>query len=246
DPGEDLSTTRYLSSRRQNLKKNSLGKAHCCFNNRKACQQRMLEQHGFEQVEVEERPASTTTTDSSLRCTGKTKSGLQCQAKASSSGYCNIHDPAKIAERSLRMREQEAELQAQKKAYIEKTQALNRIIDAIQATCKAKGWSCKTHHFDGDTGVYATLNVSYSLDLGVEVLASIDIEYHPGELALFVNQNPFSVSDHGLSNLYQSILRDLGTRFGKLTPSRSSPYMLGPTKPDDAFQKVELILKNFH
>src|SRR5581483_5553498 len=96
---------------------NALGKAHCCFNNRKACQQRMLEQHGFEQVEVEERPASKTTTDSSLRCTGKTKSGLQCQAKASSSGYCNIHDPAKIAERSLRMREQEAELQAQKKAY---------------------------------------------------------------------------------------------------------------------------------
>lgn len=126
------------------------------------------------------------------------------------------------------------------------TQTLGKIVNRIRKTCKAKGWNCATRTLDRDAGVYATLSLSHLLDLGGEVLASIEIEHREDGTTMNFQQNPLSTSSHGIKSLNQAITRDLEALLGKPLSSHTSQQEPEPAEPNDALLKVRSILKNFH
>ncbi|MBI2861494.1 MAG: nucleotide-binding protein [Chloroflexi bacterium] len=89
-------------------------------------------------------------------CIGTTASGEPCKLKPGSSGYCHIHDPAKVQERELAQK-------AREKAW-EKGYRLREVLEAISTVCRAKGWEFEISSLDEEEWKYATIQVSTYLD----------------------------------------------------------------------------------
>ena len=176
----------------------------------------------------------------SAACLGVTKSGNPCRAKATLSGYCPMHDPAKIAKQEQERQAREAAKEASQARY----KRLSEVIDVITATCKNTGWYAQSDHFDFNTAQYASLDVSRYFSRSTrseKVIGMIDITLN--ENGIFrLSIDKISFYGHGLSDLNNAILLDL---------KRSISWLKWPSKPSqptttDALQKLENLLRRFH
>lgn len=82
-------------------------------------------------------------------CKGKTQKGSPCKRKANESGYCNLHNPTKLKEKTRKIKELK--------------QRENRLYDLINMVIKAsraKGWDAYLKSVDEDNWRYASLSVS--------------------------------------------------------------------------------------
>lgn len=166
-------------------------------------------------------------------CKAITASGEQCAIKPGASGYCHIHNPAKIAERKAHQEVAEKEQQA---AW-SKGERLREVLDIIQSTAQAAGWTCFTKSKDTVNWRYATVYVSRAVSFE-EVTGFFDIVVDGG---VKVSINKTSFYGHGLSLLHETIMKELS----KLS------WLESKKKPDkeaakDNIAKLEQLLKRFH
>lgn len=172
-----------------------------------------------------------------VACLGITKSGNPCRAKATSSGYCPIHDPAKIAKLEQERQAREAEKQAEQS----RCKPLREIITLMSATCERKGWRVLEKHFDNETGQYASLEVKrYSNINGIyeAVTGVIDVSFHKGH-SIRSSLQGTSFYKHGIDDLQKAIELEIERKFGV---SKKPPQ---PATPD-VLQKLENLLRRFH
>lgn len=166
-------------------------------------------------------------------CRAITASGEQCKIKPGTSGYCHIHDPAKIAERKAIQETTEKEQQA---AW-SKGGRLREVLEIIQSTAQAAGWTCFTKSKDTVNWRYATVYVSRSVSYE-EVTGFFDIVVDGG---VKVSVNKTSFHSHGLSLLHETIMTELS----KLPWLESKKKSEKENAKDDIW-KIEQLLKRFH
>ncbi len=173
----------------------------------------------------------------SAACLGVTKSGNPCRAKAASSGYCPIHDPAKIAKQEQERQAREAAKQAQQAMC----QPLREIIAVMRATCERKGWRVLERNFDNKSGQYASLEVERSFSRsGIydTVTGLFDVNLDKGH-SIRLSLQGTSFYKYGIDDLQKAIESEVERKFGV---SKKPPQ---PTATD-ALQKLENLLKRFH
>lgn len=168
-----------------------------------------------------------------LSCKAKTASGKQCSLKPGISGYCHIHDPAKIADRRTLQESAEKE---QLVAW-SKGERLREVLEIIQSTALAVGWTCYTKSVDKVNWRFATVYVSRAVS-HEEVSGFFDIVVNGG---FKISLNKTSFYGHGLSLLHEMILNEL----------TKLPWIESKKKPDkdnakDGVGKLEELLKRFH
>jgi hypothetical protein len=173
-------------------------------------------------------------------CLGMTKSGNPCLAKAHQSGYCPIHDPAKISKREKERQEKEAAAQAAEAMC----KPLREVINVIKTTCKGKGWKVSEQHFDNKTGRHSSLEISRAFNKGGiydTVTGTLDITYNRDK-GLRYSLEGTSFHKYGIKDLEAAIRSDLQHSVSWLTPLEKPSQ----TNGNDALQKLELLLSRFH
>jgi hypothetical protein len=166
-------------------------------------------------------------------CKAITASGKECNLKPGASGYCHIHDPAKIAERKAKQKSAEKERQA----VWSKGDRLREVLKIIQSTAKAAGWTSITKSKDTVNWRYATIYVSRSVSFE-SVTGFFDIWVDDG---VKVSVNKTSFYGHGLSSLHEMIMKELS----KL-PWLESKKKPEKENPNGGIWKLEQLLKRFH
>lgn len=173
----------------------------------------------------------------SSRCKAIKKSGDRCTLKATSSGYCHIHDPLKIAERDEQRKAQEKE----KMANWEKGKKLREVLDIIHRTCDAKGWQSYTSNLDEEDWRYATVSVERSVtsEYTSETITGIfEITVDKG---VQVSRNSTSFHSYGFSDLHDSIIAELERLPWLESQEKKKQYF-----SEDAIVSLERLLKRFH
>ena len=153
------------------------------------------------------------------RCKAIKLSGERCKLKATSSGYCHIHDPQKIAEREAQRKAQEQE----KKTSWAKGKQLREVIEVIRRTCKAKGWQYYTSHLDQENWHYATITIERSVtrEYTDEIITGIiEITCDRG---VKTSINKTSFYGHGLRELHDAIHAELGRLPWLEPPTEKTP-----------------------
>lgn len=171
------------------------------------------------------------------RCKATNKSGDHCKLKATSSGYCHIHDPQRIAERDEKLKAQE---QA-KKIKWEKGNELREVLDVIYRTCNAKGWKSYESNLDEENWRYATVSVERSVSVGYtdeNITGIFEITVDKG---VKVSVNSTSFHKYGLRELHDSIMAELYRLPWLKTPEKNNQY-----SSEHAIISLERILKRFH
>lgn len=155
-------------------------------------------------------------------CIAITAAGIPCKGKPSASGYCPKHDPTRKA------------------ASDESNQAkdrCNEVIKTVLNTAKAKGWDRDLRNKDTKTWKYASVGVKrWTGSSWVE--GSFDITVDNGVKVSMQELTPFN--PHGLSDLHESIMQELGL-LPWLTPPKKEKLLDVPPRT-----KVERLLKRFH
>lgn len=179
------------------------------------------------------------------RCKAIKLSGERCKLKATSSGYCHIHDPQKIAEREAQHKAQEQE----KKTSWAKGKQLREVIEVIGKTCTAKGWRYYTSHLDKEYWHYATITVERSVtrEYTDEIITGIiEITCDQG---VKTSINKTSFYGHGLRELQDAIHAELG-RLPWLEPPKADkqrPKEKAQHHPSEqAIISLERIFTRFH
>lgn len=171
------------------------------------------------------------------RCKATNKSGEHCKLKATSSGYCHIHDPQRIAERDEKLKAQE---QA-KKIKWEKGNELREVLNVIYRTCNAKGWESYESNLDEENWRYATVSVERSVSVGYtdeNITGIFEITVDKG---VKVSLNSTSFHKYGLRELYDSIMAELYRLSWLKTPEKNNQY-----SSEHAIISLERIHKRFH
>lgn len=156
------------------------------------------------------------------KCKGRTASGQGCAAKPGRSGYCAAHDPARLAR--------------QKALEGQKTR-LREVLDSVIATAEAKGWNANISSHDRQGWKYASVSVQRSSGSGY-VTGNFDITVEDG---VQVHRQTTSFHGHGLNDLHNSIMSDLG-RLPWLVPVDKAKQQ----KPPQPLTLVERLLRRFH
>ena len=156
---------------------------------------------------------------SNNNCKANTTSGKRCALKAGPSGYCHLHDPAKIAERAARQKVRE---EAHQKAWA-KGERLREVVDLVLKISKAKGWQASTISQDKDNWQYATVSVERNRNtpLGTyPIIGSFDITVDEAE----VEVSPISIPspDSSFTGLHKSIMSELGQLPWRTSPKKVS------------------------
>lgn len=140
------------------------------------------------------------------RCKAIKLSGERCKLKATTTGYCHIHDPQKIAEREAQRKAQEQD----KKTSWAKGKQLREVIEVISRTCTAKGWHYYTSHLDKETWHYATITVERSVtrEYTDEIITGIIKITCDRGVKTSINKTSFY--GHGLRELHDAIHAELG------------------------------------
>lgn len=171
------------------------------------------------------------------RCKAIKQSGDRCKLKATSSGYCHIHDPQKIAEQDAQHKAQEQE----KKTSWEKGKKLREVIEVIRRTCTAKGWHSYTSHLDQENWRYATITIERSVtkEYTSEIVTGlIEITCDQG---VKTSINGTSFYSYGIRELHDSIQAEL-VRLPWLEPPKKEIQ-----RPlEQAIITLERILTRFH
>jgi hypothetical protein len=155
-------------------------------------------------------------------CLGKTAAGEPCGSKPTASGYCNAHDPARLA----RLKS----LEGQKGKFYE-------VVNCILKTAKAKGWNAYLKNEDRENWKYATVFVRRTADIH-EVTGNFDITVEDG---VKVHPQQTSFHEHGLADLQGAIMSDLGhLSWLELVDKKKTE-----TSPPPITQ-IERLLRRFH
>ncbi|MHC4426722.1 MAG: DUF5763 domain-containing protein [Planctomycetota bacterium] len=119
-------------------------------------------------------------------CKGKTQKGSPCRRKASESGYCKLHDPARLKEKAQKLKELK---QREKHLY--------DLINMVTKASRAKGWDAYLKSVDEDNCRYASLSVSRTESYqSVTALVEISCNSH-----ISISTEQTSFHNYGLDSL---------------------------------------------
>ena len=177
------------------------------------------------------------------RCKAHTLSGEQCRLKAGSSGYCHLHDPAKIAEREALKRATEED---REKAWA-KGRKLREVIEAVKSTCSGKGWKAQTISLDRTNWRYGTIHIekSFRSDRYLPETVTGSLNVTVDEEGVRVSPQKTSFHGYGLADLHKSIMKDLGRLSWLEYPSKKSNDKPPQATPPTTLQQLEALLKRF-
>jgi hypothetical protein len=157
-------------------------------------------------------------------CLAKTAAGERCKGKPNSSGYCSVHDPARM--------EREERSKAKKHRFQE-------VVDTILRTARAKGWTAIRMNRDTKNWKYGAVNVKRRTSSD-EVEGNFDITIENGVKINRQLLTPFSNQGNALIDLHDAIMSELGRLPGLKPPEKNLP-------PDiSVLIKIERLLKRFH
>ncbi len=155
-------------------------------------------------------------------CVAITASGTPCKGKPNASGYCLKHDPAR---KTASDKDNEAK------------NRFNEVIKTVLRTAKAKGWDGDLFNKDSKTWKYASVRLKrWTGSSWVE--GNFDITIENGVKVSMQVLTPFN--PHGLSDLHESTIRELGLLPWLTSPKKEKPLDVLPRT------KVERLLKRFH
>jgi hypothetical protein len=174
------------------------------------------------------------------RCKAKTSAGERCTLKASSSGFCHIHDPEKIARRAA---DRKAAKEVREKARA-KGARLREVLGIILQTCRAKGWKALVSNIDEENWRYATISVSRTVTTGTFPIETVngvfDITIDGG---VQISRQQTSFHGYGLQDLFDSIMAELERLPWLKPPKKDTAFQV---KQPNALAILEGVIKRFH
>ena len=134
-----------------------------------------------------------------MQCKGKTKAGYDCKNKAIKDGYCKMHHPDEIAKKEEKIKE--SSVQKEK---------IHEVLELIENTARAKGWSYRLDSYDSKYNRYATIvvrkNVESDSYSSTEIVGSFNITVDD---SVKVGYSNTSFHGYGLRDLQGSIMNEL-------------------------------------
>jgi hypothetical protein len=168
------------------------------------------------------------------RCKATTTSGEQCRLPSGGSGYCHIHDPDAIAKRQATKQVTE---QRQKEQWA-KGNRLREVIEVVESTSRAKGWTPRKMSLDKSNWRYATIAVARSTSSS-QVTGIIEVSLAKG---FRISYESTSFYRHGLQDLFDALKAELD----RLTWINLSKKKAPEAKPFPSVETVESLLQRFH
>jgi len=168
------------------------------------------------------------------RCKATTTSGEQCRLPAGDSGYCHIHDPEAIAERQAAKQVTEQRQKAQRA----KGKRLREVIEVVESTSHAKGWTPRRMSMDRSSWRYATIAVARSTSSS-RVTGIIEVSLAKG---FRISYEATSFYRHGLPDLFDALKAELN----RLPWINLSKKKAPEARPLASVKAVEGLIQRFH